>query len=272
MKRKSAELKRMARETLNKHYGVPMGAFVVAELIQAGLLLPFSWNVDLNAAGLTRDMVIYYIASIAISLIAVVLSVGIMKIALLMVRKQEYKFSDLFYGFSHHPDKYILATLLLLAIAILWMVPMIVVIVAAELLVENVIVGAIIETIISIATVVLIMIVIFRYMLVNFLLLDYPELKVKAAFKQSARLMKGNKWRYFYIMLSFIGWTILGALSLGIGMLWIGPYIVQTQTNFYMDVMGEIDKIQQAVGSKQQDVQSESDHDITEKVTMADFL
>ena len=33
MKRKSAEIKRIARENLTGHYGLPMGAMVVSQLI-----------------------------------------------------------------------------------------------------------------------------------------------------------------------------------------------------------------------------------------------
>jgi hypothetical protein len=39
-------------------------------------------------------------------LLGVVLNIGILQIALRMGRKQPYKFTDMFYGFNHHPDKF----------------------------------------------------------------------------------------------------------------------------------------------------------------------
>lgn len=44
MKRKSAEIKRIARESLTGHYGLPMGAMVVSQLIVTLPTMFFSWN------------------------------------------------------------------------------------------------------------------------------------------------------------------------------------------------------------------------------------
>ena len=40
-----------------------------------------------------------------------------------MGRKQPYKFTDMFYGFNHHPDKYILAYLLFMVVVLIPMLP-----------------------------------------------------------------------------------------------------------------------------------------------------
>ena len=48
--------------------------------------------------------------------------------------------------------------------------------------------------------------------------------------------MAGNKGRYFYIKLSFIGWDILASLSFYLGYLWLRPYASQTMVAFYLDV------------------------------------
>ncbi|MDO7206189.1 DUF975 family protein [Paraclostridium bifermentans] len=49
-------------------------------------------------------------------------------------------------------------------------------------------------------------------------------------------MMKGHKFDYFVLELSFIGWSILCVLSLGIGFLWLVPYFEITLTNFYLKV------------------------------------
>ena len=71
-----------------------------------------------------------------------------------------------------------------------------------------------------------------------YILLDDPTKGVIQSMKESAQLMRGNKGRYFYILLSFIGWMLLGALSFGIGMLWVSAYLSATQVYFYMDITG----------------------------------
>lgn len=53
---------------------------------------------------------------------------------------------------------------------------------------------------------------------------------------ESRQLMNGNKWRYFVLQLSFIGWGILSVLTLGIGLLWLNPYMNATYAAFYKDL------------------------------------
>ncbi|WP_277630588.1 DUF975 family protein [Atopococcus tabaci] len=54
---------------------------------------------------------------------------------------------------------------------------------------------------------------------------------------ESRMLMDGHKMRYFTLQLSYLGWILVGALTLGIGFLWINPYITATNTAFYNDLV-----------------------------------
>lgn len=54
---------------------------------------------------------------------------------------------------------------------------------------------------------------------------------------RSRQLMVGNKWRYFVLQLSFIGWWFLAVITWGIGLIWIYPYYKLTMTNFYRDLV-----------------------------------
>lgn len=56
---------------------------------------------------------------------------------------------------------------------------------------------------------------------------------------ESRQLMNGNKGRLFYIDLSFIGWHILAILTLGLGYLFLNPYIAMTKAAFYRDLVGD---------------------------------
>ena len=56
------------------------------------------------------------------------------------------------------------------------------------------------------------------------------------AITKSKELMKGNKWKFFLLGLRFIGWILLGVLTMGIGFVWIGPYMMISFAKFYDDV------------------------------------
>ncbi|MCL5457095.1 DUF975 family protein [Loigolactobacillus coryniformis] len=58
-----------------------------------------------------------------------------------------------------------------------------------------------------------------------------------ATITRSRELMYGHKMDYFILMLSFLGWDILGVLTLGIGFLWIAPYQSATYAAFYNDLV-----------------------------------
>ena len=76
------------------------------------------------------------------------------------------------------------------------------------------------------------------YALTFFLMADQPGLKGMEALKESQRLMKDNRWKLFCLFLRFLGWFLLGALTMGIGFLWILPYVQTTAARFYDDVRG----------------------------------
>ncbi len=71
----------------------------------------------------------------------------------------------------------------------------------------------------------------------NFLLLDFPDKKAAGIIKDSFRLMKGSRKRLFFLQLSFIPLRLLCLLTLGIGSLWLEPYMHMTYTLFYLDLM-----------------------------------
>ena len=70
-----------------------------------------------------------------------------------------------------------------------------------------------------------------------YILLDFPNYDAKKALAFSRKLMKGNKGRFIYLLVSFIPLSLLGVLSCGIGFLWIIPYMQATQAQFYLDLV-----------------------------------
>ncbi len=186
-----------------------------------------------------------------------------------MGRKQPYKFTDMFYGFNHHPDKYILAYLLFMVVVLIPMLPAIAVSVGMYVTAISgsmKITEGIFYWLCSSYGVctwnwrrsdrIYSFLKIFHA--VFLILLEDNTKGIRQAMRKSKALMQGNKGRYFYIMLSFLGWSFLGLLSFGIGFLWIGPYYTQTQVTFYRDITGELDRTENQTdpyGTKQQNPQ-----------------
>lgn len=73
----------------------------------------------------------------------------------------------------------------------------------------------------------------FRYSMSYYILADNPNIRSIDAIRKSKNIMKGNKWKLLCLYLSFIGWWILCMFTLGIGFLWLTPYIEVTTIAFY---------------------------------------
>ena len=73
----------------------------------------------------------------------------------------------------------------------------------------------------------------YAYSMAYYIKLDHPDYGWKACIDESRRLMDGHKWEKFVLDLSFLGWIIVGSLCLGIGMLWVTPYMEAANAQFY---------------------------------------
>ena len=82
----------------------------------------------------------------------------------------------------------------------------------------------------------------FSYAMTTYILEDNPELSADEAIDRSRAMMKGHKFDLFWLILSFIGWFILCAFTLGIGLLWLMPYTNTTVAAFYEDVKADYEK------------------------------
>ena len=74
----------------------------------------------------------------------------------------------------------------------------------------------------------------YEYQMIPYLLAENPQMSREQAFAESKRMMSGQKWRAFVLDLSFIGWNILSAITLGIlGILYVQPYMDATHAALY---------------------------------------
>lgn len=126
------------------------------------------------------------------------------------IRNQKIDFGQLFDGFTNQYFRY-LGTLLLKNVYIfLWTLLLIV--------------PGIIKSL--------------SYAMTVFILKD-TNLSFDEAIVRSMDMMEGYKMKLFLMFLSFIGWAILCCLTLGIGFLWLYPYVVASIAAFYEDVRAD---------------------------------
>jgi uncharacterized membrane protein len=137
------------------------------------------------------------------------LSLGIVIFYLSFSRKKEAKLEQIFLGFKSFGTSFI-AYILVVVFTLLW----------ALLLIIPGIIAA------------------FSYSMTFYIIADDKNIDASAAIKKSKKMMYGYKWKLFCLHFRFIGWFLLCILTLGIGFLWLGPYVAVSIAKFYDDVRG----------------------------------
>lgn len=75
----------------------------------------------------------------------------------------------------------------------------------------------------------------YEYRMVPYLMAEYPDMAPYEAFRISKEMMMGNKWEAFVLDLSFLGWNLLSAVTLGlVGIFYAGPYQMLTNSALYL--------------------------------------
>ncbi len=248
MKRTSAELKRLSREQLNGHWGFAIGVNLLMQMIMSAAMTPFYFLFLISRKGFLQ-LNIYMLAVMIIAAVSMVMQCGISRIYLSFARKEEASVGMMFGEFTRRPDRYILGYLLLFAIELLCILPGMICLIIG--IVSGLVLAEVIGIVLYFVGMAPMMILLFRFAMSFYLMVDHGEMGVLEAFRRSSELMQGNKGRLFYIVLSYIGWGLLGMLSCGLGMLWVMPYMMQTFVNFYREVSGEMD---QKPGFNQEDI------------------
>ena len=75
----------------------------------------------------------------------------------------------------------------------------------------------------------------YEYRMVPYLMAEYPDMASYEAFHISREMMMGNKWEAFVLDLSFFGWNLLSAITLGLsGIFYSDPYQLLTNCALYL--------------------------------------
>lgn len=77
----------------------------------------------------------------------------------------------------------------------------------------------------------------YSYMLVPFIVSENPDIKSSDAIKLSSDMMKGHKWEAFLLDLSFIGWEVLGILTLNMSKIFYSnAYYLSVKSEYYANL------------------------------------
>lgn len=79
----------------------------------------------------------------------------------------------------------------------------------------------------------------YSYAMTDYILKEEPEMKNNAAIEKSMAMMENNKMKLFLLDLSFIGWALLAIVTLGIGFLFLQPYMQVSRAAFYEDLKAQ---------------------------------
>ena len=138
------------------------------------------------------------------------LALGACVFSLKFVRNQEVQFEDIFEGFNNFGKALVLYLLQGLYV-FLWML----------LLIVPGVIAAI------------------GYSQSFFILSENPDMSPSEAIDKSKQMMDGYKMQYFLLGFRFIGWALLCILTVGIGFLWLLPYIRISLAKFYIELKGD---------------------------------
>lgn len=151
------------------------------------------------------------IGTIITLLVSGPLTFGMAAFFIRLTRKREADLGELFSGFKKCFGESVLLTILIAIFTFLW---------ALLFIIPGIIAGL-------------------RYGMAYYILADNPGMSAKDALNQSKAMMKGNCGKLFVLNLSFIGWALLCILTLGIGFIFLQPYMEAAVTEFYNEISGK---------------------------------
>ena len=76
----------------------------------------------------------------------------------------------------------------------------------------------------------------FSYAMTFYVIAEDEPIGPLEAIAKSKAMMQGNKWKLFCLQCRFFGWFLVCILTIGIGFLWLIPYMTVSQARFYDDV------------------------------------
>jgi len=232
-----SEIRKEARESLKGKWG--KAACIILAFLAISMLMGFVQGF------INEESIIYTILEVAYLIINIPLSFGLIVSFIKLKRGEEVSSFDFIKeGFSRFGKSWgiSLHTFIRLLLPIICL--FIIVILHLVLMLTNSVIQlnaifSLLYVVLLISTIIYIACRALLYVLAYYISFDNPELSSKECVKKSEELMKGHRGNYFMLELSFIGWALLAVLTLGIGMLWLTPYMQVAVVCFYERVISK---------------------------------
>ena len=228
----NAELKDLAKEKLSGRFGNAIFALIIVSMVTRAVS-------GTTAAFIPVGGWIWNIASIlftaVISAFLGILQTGIAYYFLNVACNMEYSYSNLFYGVQVNAEKSVKVSIVHVALETICTLPFqILMLIFIQSFDFKYLLFAYVAMFIGYAVMAPFSLAISQS---YYLLLDFPDSSAKEVIETSIRIMKGHKWRLFKLELSFLPLQLVCVLSLGIGNIWLNPYLRMTHTLFFLDLM-----------------------------------
>ena len=252
-----SDIKKKAKEQLLGNYSLAIGSFVLLfailylllnivaggaeSLIFSGITGTQGANEAQFEAIMTNERneimitILYFIVMAVVTPAISLLTTGYVYIIRELTMGRRVRSTGLFYTFKNHPDKVIIISLISYGVRTVLSLPALIFIHYCGGDIDN---GPdfLVYTILQLAGAIISMIFNIAMSQSYLIYLDNRELDAIACIKNSMRMMKGHKWRYFCMIMSFAGYWLLMLFSLGVASLWIAPYMEAASIGFYRDL------------------------------------
>ncbi|MCR4901766.1 MAG: DUF975 family protein [Butyrivibrio sp.] len=228
----SSQLKAIAKEKLLGQYSTTIGAFLLYGAITLVLDMVVSFMVNPTDI---YTLVIYEVAVFIIELLLGIIISGRAYMYMNVVYSQPANITDLFYGFQSHPNKAIGIQLFYSVAALLVNLPFTIYI--NFFAYSQSTTGTFVCFLIGAIGILINIYVSLAISQAFYLLQDFPDRSVKNLILTSCKLMKGNKFRLFYIYVSFIPLMLLCIITFFVPFLWVNSYMEATFAAFYQDLI-----------------------------------
>ena len=237
------KLKQYAREAFQLKPGMAVLTSLAIVMIQ---LASTYLSIYLFPGSDLMNMVLGTVFSFALSVLTCVFEAGMYYMFLNLSRGKESYFGQLLWFFSHEPDRIILASTILAAIAWVTSLPVTIysLMVKAPTGSEEALNYWLLDYSMKMMTLTFIcagigILVTIPLRMTYYILADEPEIRSIDALKKSCRMMKGNFGRFLMLQLSFLPWGIFSMFMMFIPLLYVMPYMELANVAFYRDLKGE---------------------------------
>lgn len=194
-------IKKNARRQVKSNFIMLAAVMIVSEIIANMVLL----NDALYYAGINLPDLAVKSMTIMGFLLSGLMAFGTARIGLKTVNDQTFKFSELFIGLRIYLKilgLYVVTTVFIFIGTMFFVIPGI--------------------------------IMWLNFSQVYYILAEDEDKSIFSCLVESTKMMQGHKLELLYLELSFIGWILLSILTLGLGLLWVDPYLNITFANFHM--------------------------------------